>query len=294
MRKRLEDPAYWGWFMPLANCSPAPGVYVCGGNASDNLYHDYEQTPTGDCGVGVRCGEYVFNHRNASLLTDFLLLNATDGYFFGETGLGSAIIDGYYIDDGWSSAGPSEMDADAVAKMGMSKADVAAMTAAWAANQAAWRDAFVAAGKFEWFLFLGGQQGAPGTNQTDPAQTCAKYLTAFCGADSPSQTGTLFYGFSRITHHQAWFPNGTLPYAEQDTALFALARGPYAYLGYGWTGCADAAHPFTRPASLDWDLGPPAGFCAETAPGSNVWARTFQNAVVSVNCTSFESDVQWV
>ena len=39
-----------------------------------------------------------------------------------------------YVDDGWSTKGPSEMDEDSVAKMGMSKADVQAMISAWSAN----------------------------------------------------------------------------------------------------------------------------------------------------------------
>ena len=30
--------------MPYKGCSPAPGVYVCGPNATQNLYHDFEQT----------------------------------------------------------------------------------------------------------------------------------------------------------------------------------------------------------------------------------------------------------
>ena len=51
--------------MPLAGCL-VNGSYVCGANATANLYHDFEQTPTGDCGKGVQCGEYVFNHRNVT------------------------------------------------------------------------------------------------------------------------------------------------------------------------------------------------------------------------------------
>lgn len=56
---------------------PSPGEYVCGPNATQNLFHDFEQTPKGDCGEGVECGEYVFNHRNASLLP--FLLGASAG-----------------------------------------------------------------------------------------------------------------------------------------------------------------------------------------------------------------------
>jgi hypothetical protein len=327
VRKRLEDPAYWGWFMPLANCSTAGGPpYLCGPNATNNLFHDYEQTPprTGDCGVGVECGEYVFNHRNDSILIDFFL----DEYFFGPTALGApdGVVRGFYVDDDWSSAGPSEMDKDAVQKMGMSKADVQAMIKAWAFNQQAWRDAVEDAGGYEWYFLFGGQQSAPGMNQTDPASTCTSYLRSMEGADAPAQVNsTLFYGFSRVTHQEAWLPDGSLPYGEQDYALFLLSRGPYAFLGYGedhlarpassrrqrrrrssprpplaapppppptptragWTGCADSKHPFTRPAFMDDDFGAPTDFVVETAPGSQVFTRHYERATVTMDCNTF-------
>ena len=45
-----------------------------------------------------------------------------------------------------------------------------------------------------------------------------------------------------------WFPNGSLPYFEQDLATFLLGRGPYVWLGFGWSGCTDS-HP---PLPLGW------------------------------------------
>jgi hypothetical protein len=188
----------------------------------------------------------VFNHRNASLLP-FLL----SAYFFPQPFPKSVTVSsartrrqnqlapqklrpqtllqqGYYVDDGWSSSGPSEMDKDSVAKMGMTAADVSAMVSAWQSNQQAWRDALVAAGLFEWFLFYGGQQTAPGQNQTCGQCTCASYLRANCGPDAGSQNGTLFYGYSRAEHTKP-FP---LPTPDQDLAMFLLSRGPYAYFGY--------------------------------------------------------------
>jgi hypothetical protein len=179
----------------------------------------------------------------------------------------------------------SEMDPDNVQKMGLSSEQVTAMIAAWLANQQAWRDKLVASGKNEWFLFYGGQQTAPGQNQTCGQCTCASYLRANCGANSPSQNGTLFYGYSRITHRTP-FP---LPSPDQDIAAFLLSRGPYAFFGYGWTGCIDATHPFTRPPSLDVDYGEPTDFCSETAPGSGVFTRPFTKVNVALDCYTWEA-----
>ncbi len=300
--------------MPIAGCMPSPGQYVCGANASQNLYHDFEETPaarTFHCGAGIECGEYVFNHRNASL-RDFFL----GDYFFPSPFPKS--VTGYYVDDAWESTGPTEMDKDAVEKMGMTPADVTAMIAAWAANVQAYRDALVAAELFEWFLLYGGQQTAPGQNQTCGQCTCSSFLKAQCAPGAGAQTGTLFYGYSRSTHYTPW----PLPTPDQDLAMFLLARGPYAFFGfvsaapqparplprqpapnslpppppplfalypcrYGWSGCIDAARPFTRPPSIEREYGSPLNNCTETAPGSNIWTRNFTAADVAMDCTTF-------
>lgn len=280
VRKLLEDRSQWGLFMPLAGCMPSPGQYVCGPNATQNLFHDFEQTPKGDCGVGVECGEYVFNHRNASLI-DFLL-----GEYFFPSPFPSSVT-GYYVDDDWSEKGPSEMDPDSCEKMGMSPSDIAAMTAAWSSNQQTWRDALVAKGLFEWFLLYGGQQTAPGQNQTCGKCTCQSYLEAQCGPLAGSQNGTLFYGYSR-TQHSVPFP---LPTPTQDLTMFMLSRGPFAFFGYGWTGCVDKTHPFTHPPELDADYGVPLNFCSETSKGSGVWTRNFTKADFSMDCSSFTADI---
>jgi hypothetical protein len=206
VREKLEDKAHWGWFMAKKGCMPTPGHYVCGANATDNLYHDFEQTPHGDCGKGIECGEYVFNHMNSSLrpwlIQTMFLGNATGG--------GNKAVSGFYVDDGWSAKGPSEMDKDAVAKMGMTTADVTAMITAWSANVAAWRQAIYDAGLFEWFMVYGGQQTAPGWSQSEPNATCLTFMERNCGATSPSQNGTMFFGYSRYQHSQAW-GNASIP-----------------------------------------------------------------------------------
>jgi hypothetical protein len=191
--------------------------------------------------------------------------------------------------------------------MGMSTADVTAMIAAWNANQDAWREKIVASGKFEWFLFYGGQQTANGWNQTDPAVTCLSFHRSNCGPSAPSQNGTMFFGFSRVTHQHAWYPNGTLPFGDQDIASFLISRGPYGYIGYGWTGCADATHPFTWPEKLDWDYGVPTDFCTEgtadvidpvtgmstaEVAGNGVFTRHWSKATIQMDCNTFTADIQ--
>lgn len=101
MREKLENPLWWGLFMPLANCSDRSGGFPdgrCGATASENLYRDLEQTPDQapqNCGRGVLCGEYVFNHMNESLLPWLL-----SDYFGGANGTDNAHVSGFFVDDG--------------------------------------------------------------------------------------------------------------------------------------------------------------------------------------------------
>jgi hypothetical protein len=47
VREKLEDRAHWGWFLPFKNCTDGRGGYFCGPNATQNLYHDFEQAGQG-------------------------------------------------------------------------------------------------------------------------------------------------------------------------------------------------------------------------------------------------------
>ena len=70
-------------------------------------YHDHEQTPAGpgdsweadgvckkpcDCGRGVECGEYLWDHRNASLRKWLV-----EEYLAGPKGIGNPAISGVFI-----------------------------------------------------------------------------------------------------------------------------------------------------------------------------------------------------
>jgi len=51
------------------------------------------------CGYALPCGEYLFDHRNGSMLTDWLV----NEYILGPTGVGSDAIDGLFIDGAFRS-----------------------------------------------------------------------------------------------------------------------------------------------------------------------------------------------
>ena len=53
-----------------------------------------------NCGPGLPCGEYLWDHRNASL-RDYLINQVVLG---NATGLGNESVDGFYFDDAWRDA----------------------------------------------------------------------------------------------------------------------------------------------------------------------------------------------
>jgi len=186
VRLLLQNRSHWGWFIPYAGCRTASGAYVCRNNvtgaidASSNLYHDEEQTPgwtgggnggpdgvchndtkgnTGkgcDCGEGVACGEYLWDHRNGSSLTGWFT-----SYYIGGTeyGLGNPNVDGFYLDDSWGSA-PSEeawpcspRGTGAGKCAGLSDADIRDMRTGWQHNFITVQTAIVNYQGFDWQNF---------------------------------------------------------------------------------------------------------------------------------------------
>merc|ERR1711974_412699 len=98
---------------------------------------------------------------------------------------------------------------------------------------------------------------------------------------------------------------GTAPVQlEQDVAFFLLARGPYAWLGWGvwgmtWPFNPEPAHGelpplphgVPRPALLEKDFGEPTGICHETSPGSHVFVRKWTRATISLDCNTFSAQL---
>ncbi len=75
---------------------------------------------------------------------------------------------------------------------------------------------------------------------------------------------------------------------EQVIAGFLIARGPYWYLGYGWSNC-DVE--YYRSPLLDMDVGIPTSNCTQIAP--NVFARNFTNGYAELDCNAYSATLDF-
>lgn len=164
------------------------------------------------------------------MLQEFLI----EHYIGGATGVDNAAIDGLFIDDDWSQGFPTEEDTHAVEDMGLDKEQTAKVVVGWQANQAAAQAKILAAKAYNWQLLnceyapnsthacAGAPQTAPSRNQTNPRAQCTEWMRS-TGCVAPSDktcTGgkpcalselALFFGFTRVQHHQPLVSPGVLP-----------------------------------------------------------------------------------
>ena len=276
VREKLEDRAFWGFFLPFANCTH----YECGPNATANLYHDDRETPAVSvCGAGVRCGEYLFDLRNASARAWL-----RGEYLTSATGLGSPAIHGFYLDDWWTLNGPTEIDPTSVAAMGLAPADVADLVAASILSRDEMFNATVARGGY---VFNHLYSPMP-NNASDAASACAPKLRGLCHANAFPQTGTYLMQFTAAKGRSGW----PLPFPLQDLAIFLLSRGAYSWAGYSWWGCG-TPETFTRPPFFDVDYGVPmGGACFETGSGTGVFVRNYSKADIAMDCNTFTPSIR--
>ena len=309
VREKVTNPAYAGWFLkskvggPFGNgsfyvpqCDTAFDPPLC-----SPLYHDLEQTPgfphgdgscpgPCDCG-GVPCGEFLWDHRNASLRS--FIVNE---FIAGPNGLGNSNVSGFFLDDGWSNmtdaiapwmpktgfcdhspiGGPTEENWRCIDDMGLTQADTTAITDEWRITNDMVHQVLAGAGAFSWQQFSGWQ--APSAAQ------CSSSLRSICAA------GTSWPPFNAAVI-QEWTMNGTtspLPQPALDLAAFLLVRGAHWFLGYGWVGCGVK---YDFPDALSLDYGMPSAMCSETAPGSGVFSRAWTKATARVDCNAMAGSI---
>lgn len=321
VREKLVDPAYSGWFLHFAPGGAFPNgswhVPSCDTGYSpplcSNLYHDQLQTPqvpspgnpnpdgncvgTCDCG-GVPCGEYLWDHRNASM-REWLVSTLTGPY-----GTGSGVVDGFFLDDFFCSnivngsgactdpvQGATEVDAHQQADMGLSDADIADLTRGWLATMTAAQQALLDAGAYTWSLMRGGEN-ADATPRMVERDSCVAELRAACAPSSPWATEPLLFG---LHAGNATVP---LPQLQQDIAAYLLMRGPWAFVGYGvwgmswpvgtsWVTPNGTSAPVPQEFSMDY--GRPAGLCVETAAG--VFQRLLSKSIVQLDCNAWQANI---
>jgi hypothetical protein len=301
VRERLDDPATSGWFIPFDAANTTPyHVPPCDDNFSpprcSKLYHDLEQTPgfphgdgvcPGPCDCGTQpCGEYLYDYTHADTngLADWIVNEVV----LGKNGLGNANLSGMFLDDEWYNTsmfgphecsgspvgGPTEEDPHCLEDTGHANdaAYTTVMTDAWCAVRRRAEAAAIAAGGWFWQMFS--------LFSTPVQAACAATLRAECAAGANST----FY--NATTMHSLTGDHATLPNLAQDLATFLLLRGPYAFLGFGWSGCGAAA---VFPEELGRDYGEPTGFCSETQTG--VFERDWTHATVRMDCNAYVGTV---
>lgn len=301
VRAKLTDPAYGEWFLNFSGTGKYH-VPQCDTNYEPPLctsfYHDQDQTPgypSGDgdcsppaCDVGsVPIGEYLFNHlaANVSVNGQSFVQWFIDDYVFGPTGGSNANVSGFYFDDEWTPIGPSEMNEYALIDLGFNASHTLKMTVAWAWVMDQVYAEIIARKKFSWNQLWTFGNDCPQPLVKQPS--CIADLRSLCRADSSAQTRAMMFAFSPGSCAKGFDP-GNLTDFDADLANFLLSRGPYAYLGNGWTGCSRI---FEYPDALNLDYGEPLGLCAEIGIGTGVFERNWTKATVRMDCNSWTPSI---
>ena len=307
VRKTLQDPAYADWYLKFKPKGPyysAKCDYNFDPPRCSDLYHNQEQTPgyphgdgdcpapNCDCGEGVPCGFYIWNHSSTTVVYGQTFLEwFRDDYIFDAQGV-SPLVSGMYFDD-YFPTGPGGFPdpyPNMTEDMGLTAVEQAQIAQSYRSNMAVIYDEILKRGMFSWQQLWNGQADPSAKNGccTRPLvteETCASVLKRLCSSNSPAQSRTMMYAFSPGGCHGNP-SNLTLP--VHDIANFLLVRGPYAYLGHGWLGCS---HSYEVPEQINWDYGEPLGICEETDPGSGVFRREWTKATVQMNCNTWTPSI---
>jgi hypothetical protein len=338
VRKKLDDPQFAGFFLKFDPSKK--GHYHVPDCAAENamhcsvFYHDQLQTPevpTADnptpdgscsynrCDCGSQpCGEYLFDHRNGTMLREWIV----NEVILGATALGHPYIDGLFLDDFWCSdllcansnnailgcpcndpvQGPTEIDANSQSDMGLSDADIADITLEWNETMGRVQRAILNHNAYTWSLIPGqANANAYPTFLSSNMQQCIAACRKACKAASTWQQYPVLFGFT-VTNATV------LLQFNQDLAFFLLARGPYAYAGWGQWGMTWPFNPDPQshgalpplpdgvplPPALFADYGTPQELCYESPDQIGVFHRRWSHATVELDCNTFVGTISKV
>jgi hypothetical protein len=303
VRKTLEDPLYADWYIKFKPQGPYYSK-KCDDNYDppicSDLYHNQEQSPeyphgdgdcpapNCDCGKGVPCGFYIWNHSSTTVVHNQTFLQwFRDSYIFDYQGT-SPLVSGMYFDDHFpKSGGFPDPFPHMVDDMGLTPSEQEKIGTSYEANMKVIYAEILKRGMFSWQQMWNGQSSPDDKNGccTRPLvskASCASDLRKLCTSTSPAQHRLMMYAFS---------PGGCkgdpskLTDMEQDIGNFLLTRGPYALLGHGWLGCS---RTYQMPEQFAWDFGKPTELCHETAPNSNVFKREWTKATIEMDCNKWK------
>ena len=303
VREKLEDPAYSGFFLKFSDgINGSYHTNPCTDGKCSEFYHDQDQTPehpkgdgscvdTCDCG-SIPCGEYLWDHRNGTMLREFLLHE----FVLGPDGMANPNIDGIFLDDGWTDSpeeraswwpkegfcsadvigGPTEEYPNCTLDMGLTQADTTLIKSEWQKTISAVQSSIVSAGGFNWQLF------EQSTDLPNNSTECRAYFADACRSGGGKRTHVPWvYQFSDAKSGKAGMTK-----VKEDVVTFLLARGDYAWIGYGWIGCLAE---YFRPPEVDVDYGEPLDFCSEKEDG--VFVRELSKATVLFDCDKMNAEI---
>ena len=244
-----------------------------------------------DCGEGLPCGQYIWDHRNVSLqkwLTNVHVMGPSGNGGENSTGLNNPNIDGFYFDDDWTNVtaqsvvnkscigdpygGVSEEAAFCTVDTGLTQQNVTDIYDGWHDTIAYAYKTVVENNGFAWQLFH--------PERTPDKDSCVDYLRKNAVGGAVNNTA-LFYHYSQTNDTQQEF--------MVDLAMFLLIRGDYAWIGTAWTQCHDTWIYMDWNEMLDKDYGVPKGVATEIANG--VFERKWSKSTIQFDCNKYVPNI---
>lgn len=226
--------------------------------------------------------------------------------------------------------GASEIDKHQQADMGLSNEQIKAISIAWRANMDAVHKALLSHKAFAWDLFPNQHNAGCGAGPEITKANCHAALSSQCNGNETDSNGglyrnqALYYGLTKgdlsapsIKHRLPDLAQDLVRFSRVSTsslrvlldtrircctaakfvnmhpvaqASFLLVRGEFAWLGYGFLGCA-AQDNYTQPSAFSEDYGAPSNTCHPVDGKPGVYAREYSKATVTLDCNEWRGSI---